>query len=100
MQEERKEITVLLQEQNTLLKKQLFTMRFCIFLCTAALLALMIAILILFPRITAFLQEVSGAVTKMQAAVEEIKEIDITTLNEAIEDLKRIIEPLANLFGN
>ena len=63
-------------------------------------LVLIIAILILFPRITAFLQEVSGAVAEMQVAVEEIKEIDITTLNEAIEDLKRIIEPLANLFGN
>jgi len=99
MLEDRTELTALLREQNALLKKQLTAARVCAAVCVVLLLAAVIAAAVVLPRAMGFLQEVSDAVSGMKIAVDEIKNIDIETLNEAIADLKRIIEPLANLFG-
>lgn len=42
---------------------------------------------------------VEGAVDGMGQAVGKIEELDIATLNQAIEDLSAVVEPLAKLFG-
>ncbi len=39
------------------------------------------------------------ALGSVDAALENVNKIDIETLNEAIGDLKKVIEPLAKLFG-
>lgn len=39
------------------------------------------------------------ALQGVDAALDNINKIDIETLNEAIADLQRVIEPLAKLFG-
>ena len=100
MLDEKTELCALLREQNTLLKKQVSVTRLCALVCGILLLAAVLAAAILLPRVMDTLQEVSNAVSSMQLAVDEIKNIDIETLNEAIADLQRIIAPLASLFGN
>ena len=112
------------EEQTRLLKKQLFYMRIhpaaSLFL-TAALLFVIIRVL---PGLTQALdqanmvladageaiedlQEVSRNVNELVNSgslavgqtMEKIEQMDIEQLNEAISDLNRVIEPLAEFFG-
>ena len=48
-------------------------------------------------------EEVNGLVQSSQASLEQtmgkINSIDFETLNKAIQDLSKVVQPLANLFG-
>ncbi len=39
------------------------------------------------------------AMDGMNSALEKVNEFDIETLNEAIQDLSDVVEPMANFFG-
>lgn len=53
--------------------------------------------------IPGLLEEVDGLVSQStdtaEAAMGKIEELDVASLNKAIEDLKNLIDPLARLFG-
>jgi ABC-type transporter Mla subunit MlaD len=44
-------------------------------------------------------ESLSEAMTSVDEALGKVEEIDIDSLNEAITDLKSVVEPLAKLFG-
>ena len=112
------------EEQTRLLKKQLFYMRIhtaASLILTAALLFVIIRLL---PGLTHALDQANEVLASAGAAIEDFQEVsenvnelvnsgslavgqtmekidqmDIEQLNEAIADLNRVIEPLAEFFG-
>lgn len=112
------------EEQTRLLKKQLFHMRIhtaTSLILTAALLFIIIRLL---PGLTQALDQANEVLVSAGAAIEDFQEVsenvnelvnsgslaivqtmekidqmNIEQLNEAIADLNRVIEPLAEFFG-
>ena len=92
------------QEQSRLLKKQ---NRFIMILSITAILlciVCMISLLVLVPKADQALtdmQKITEDLSRVNLAemLEKIQSIDIETLNESINDLHNIVEPLSRLFS-
>ncbi|HJC23933.1 MAG TPA: hypothetical protein H9761_09530 [Candidatus Eisenbergiella merdavium] len=112
------------EEQTRLLKKQLFYMRIQTAACLILTGAVLVVVLRVLPGMTQALDQTNAVLADAQEAIadfqevsenvnelvntgslavgqtmEKIDQMDIERLNEAIADLNRVIEPLAEFFG-
>lgn len=112
------------EEQIKLLKKQLFYMRIHTAACLVLTAAILFAVIRLLPGLTLALDQANAVLVDAQTAIEDLQtvsenvnelvnsgslavgrtmekidQMDIEQLNEAIADLNRVIEPLAEFFG-
>lgn len=116
-------------EQNKAVKKQLLYTQIFTIICAVMLVVIIITIAVIMPKLNGVLsdlQTVSNALAKadiphmleninslvtkseqgvtdafkgVEDALKVVQSIDITTLNNAIADLKKVVEPLAKLFS-
>lgn len=127
-EKEIRDLIVQLKEENEIekryLKKQLFLLKLSMFSTTGIFITLLMAIIILVPRITTTLTEVNlaiGQISNTMVQVEEVFEsvkrlveeseeglgvaidsmnsIDFKGLNQSITDLGNVVSPLADFFS-
>ncbi len=127
-EKEIQDLLVQLKEENEIekryLKKQLFLLKLSMLSTTGIFITLLIAIIILVPRITTTLTEVNlaiGQISNTMVQVEEVFEsvkrlveeseeglgvaidsmnsIDFKGLNQSITDLGNVVSPLADFFS-
>lgn len=127
-EKEIQDLIVQLKEENEIekryLKKQLFLLKLSMLSTTGIFITLLIAIIILVPRITTTLTEVNlaiGQISNTMVQVEEVFEsvkrlveeseeglgvaidsmnsIDFKGLNQSITDLGNVVSPLADFFS-
>lgn len=127
-EKEIRDLIVQLKEENEIekryLKKQLFLLKLSMLSTTGIFITLLMAIIILVPRITTTLTEVNlaiGQISNTMVQVEEVFEsvkrlveeseeglglaidsmnsIDFKGLNQSITDLGNVVSPLADFFS-
>ena len=102
-------------EMERYLKKQLFWMRLCAFACVGLCLFGVFAVLTVLPKAGETLDAINNISTQLSSVnwvdlaenidalaktgQESIANFDMQSLNQAIEDLQKIIAPLAKMFG-
>ena len=121
---EKKDPCQILEEQKGLLKKQLFYARIHAAAGVVTAVSLLTAVVLLTPGLLRVLDQTHEVLTGAERAIEELLEVsenvnglvesgnqavqktmekvdqmDIERLNEAIDELNRVIEPLADFFG-
>ncbi|MEG2287733.1 MAG: hypothetical protein RR951_05840 [Ruthenibacterium sp.] len=104
-----------MDEQQTLLKKQLFWQRACAVACLGIFIVVLISAVLLVPRIDTAITQAQQLAQQLSAvdwqelasdlnqltitAQDSLKTLDVEGLNQAVKDLQTAIAPLVRLFS-
>lgn len=71
----------------------------CICVLTVSVLVLVMRTMNIMNEISASLEEINILVGKAESTLKDFEEVDFNTLNQAITNFAKVVEPIAKMFG-